>query len=574
MDSIDRLLSRAWRRVALQRAVRFVGIGLTVGMAAVVALRLVSSVAWQPAEPGAWWLVLLIAGGVGAALAVVWSVLTAERGDALARLVDDRAQLREAISTARCVAGADDAWSRAALAQAEHTASGVDLRRSMPIEPPRAWGVPVVAVLAAAAALLLPPPDLRGWFDTETETDATIQQVAQAQAEVDEARAELRAEAERLGLDVSFTGEDGTGEVGAPDQMTPDAIRAAAVKQLTNLSDQLAEKMSTPEQQTREALEKSLNKLRQPGPGLAQDLARAMARGEFDKAQQAIKKLTEQIASDELDAAQREQLQQQLAQLSEQLSDLSNERRESEQALQQAGLSEADAQRLARDPEALRQALEQMQNLTEAQKQALLNQIQSACEAGRCNSEMANALSQMASAMSQGASAGQLAAAAESLSGQLSQMEMLSAEMASMQAMLSKTQSQSMRIGQGACNNPSMMQSSQSGQFGRFAGKGDGNAAPVDEVQARTFAARGAVENATDGPIIGSRLVYEGQVRGESRAEFSAAAASASSQAADAIESMRVPRAYERAVMRYFGALEQRADNPDGGEANNTQQDE
>ncbi|MEM9662452.1 MAG: hypothetical protein AAF937_09105, partial [Planctomycetota bacterium] len=63
----------------------------------------------------------------------------------------------------------------------------------------------------------------------------------------------------------------------------------------------------------------------------------------------------------------------------------------------------------------------------------------------------------------------------------------------------------------------------------------------------------------TDGPIIGSTLVYESQVRGESRATFAAAAQSASASAADAIESMRVPRAYERAVQRYFGALEREA---------------
>ena len=75
-----------------------------------------------------------------------------------------------------------------------------------------------------------------------------------------------------------------------------------------------------------------------------------------------------------------------------------------------------------------------------------------------------------------------------------------------------------------------------------------------------TFNNTKANVNTQQGPIIGSRMVYEGQIRGESRVEFAQSAEAAAANASDAIESMRVPREYEAAVMKYFGALREKAE--------------
>ncbi|HEX8877058.1 MAG TPA: hypothetical protein VF777_09940, partial [Phycisphaerales bacterium] len=66
------------------------------------------------------------------------------------------------------------------------------------------------------------------------------------------------------------------------------------------------------------------------------------------------------------------------------------------------------------------------------------------------------------------------------------------------------------------------------------------------------------------GPIIGTRLVYGEQVRGESQAEFASAVETAKGEAAEALETMRVPREYQKAVQSYFGTLEKKA--ADAGE--------
>jgi hypothetical protein len=59
--------------------------------------------------------------------------------------------------------------------------------------------------------------------------------------------------------------------------------------------------------------------------------------------------------------------------------------------------------------------------------------------------------------------------------------------------------------------------------------------------------------------MIGSRLVYGDQVRGESVAEFAEAVAAGERTMSEGIESMRAPREMERAIQQYFGRLKAKA---------------
>lgn len=555
MRTIERVIRRAWWRLVATDVLRTSAITLAVVAAGLFVWRLLSSVAPAPAG---WGVMLGAGGGLAMVIAVVWSVLRIRRGDSVARRVDERAGLRESLSTAMAVASMDDAWSRATVAQAERTAAGVDLGRALPIESPRAWPAPVMAWGVLAVAVAMPAPDLTGVFGERTEIVGE-REVIEAKAEVDDATTKLKEQAERLGLKLDFDEDELGDEVGTPDKQTPEQIRAAAVKKLTKLGDELADKMDSQEQKTREALEKRLQRLRQPGPGPAEDLARSLARGEFDKAKAALDELQKQLREGDLSEAQREQLQQQLENLSQQMEQLAQRQGEMEQALKQAGMSSEMAKQLAADPEALKQALGKMENLTEAQKQQLRQMAESAQQCRGACQNMSNAMSQMAQAMQAG-QMGQMSQSMSELAGQLSQMEMLAADMASMQAMMQQVQSSSLSMG--ACSTPGL--GTRGGDSWGMGGRNAGTAGGIDSDSAdggKRFSSQAAKApmKMRDGPIIGSSLVYESQVRGESRAAFAAAAQSASASASDAIESMRVPRAYERAVQRYFGALEREA---------------
>ena len=70
----------------------------------------------------------------------------------------------------------------------------------------------------------------------------------------------------------------------------------------------------------------------------------------------------------------------------------------------------------------------------------------------------------------------------------------------------------------------------------------------------------------TGGPIIGSRLVYGEQVRGESVAEFADVVEASIAESAEAFEGGTVPREYHVAVKTYFGRLQAKV-KKDKGEA-------
>ncbi|MBZ0171930.1 MAG: hypothetical protein K8E66_06085, partial [Phycisphaerales bacterium] len=106
--------------------------------------------------------------------------------------------------------------------------------------------------------------------------------------------------------------------------------------------------------------------------------------------------------------------------------------------------------------------------------------------------------------------------------------------------------------------------------FGMGIGKGDGGSlydpdlAPADDYILKNE--KTDVQN-LGGPIIGSTLVYGAQVKGEAVAQFGEAVGASSAVAAEACESMQVPREYHGPVMHYFGRLEALAKQGDAGPA-------
>lgn len=547
MQAIQRLLRRAWWRLVVIDLLGTLAVTLTAAAVLLAVWRVLQSVI---PVPGAWGEVASIGAAAALAIAAAWSLVRTRPGHAVARRVDERARLRETLSTALCVSQNEDAWSRATVELAGRTAAGVDLAAALPVQAPRLWPAPVAAWGLLAILLAAPALDLSAVLGRSAPDPIPEHAALRVSAEVEQMKDELRAEAARLGVDIGFEGEAAENAI-APTNLTPEEIQAAAVKELTRLTDTLAERMEEKGAQRLEAMEKRLEQLRQPGPGPAQDLARAMARGNFEQARQELSKLAQQLRDGELSAEQREQLQEQMENLAKQLDELGRQRADLERSLREAGMSADQAGQMAlADPEALRKALDELKSLTPEQRKQLLEKAKAQAEAcSQCNS-MGQSMSEMAAALSPGgmSSGGQMAM--DQFGDMLSEMEMLASDIGSMKAMMSAAQTQSMKVGGGFCENPG------SGIGGPRAGWGVGGSqgTPPDESKLTFDPTRSAV-NARPGAIIGSRLVYEGQIRGESRVEFAQSAAAAAAGASDAIESMLVPRQYEAAVMRYFGAL-------------------
>ena len=581
MNSIHALVRRAWWRLVVIDVLRTLAVTVTVVAGLLLVWRLVESLVPLPAS---WSVVLWSGAGVALVWSVVWSIVRVKQGGAVARQIDERAGLHEALSTALCVEPSKDPWSRATVELARREAERVDLARSIPIQTPRLWPAPVAAVAVLAIALVSPMLNLSALLHTEPKVTRDEQAIIEASAEIEQVQKDLQAEAQRLGVELPTDDEAGEDWL-KPEQMSAEEIQAAAVKKLTQLTDALEEQMQQKGAAKLESLERSLQRLRQPGPGPAQELARAMARGQFDKARDELSKLAQQIRDGELSKEQKQQLQKQMKNLAQQLDELSKQRKETERALREAGMNSDDAKRLAADPDALQKALDQLEGMSDEQKQQIMKQAMANAQSGQQLNAMSQAMGQMASGMNQDGMSGSMQAAMDSLGDQLSDMEMLAGDTQSLQAIMDSASNSMRSMGSGFCNNPGSGEGEGLGpwragdtdhQGNGSGGPGQGNGVSPDAKQTSiSLNETHARVNTQAGPIIGSRMVYEGQIRGESRAEFAMSAKSAAHNAEDAIESMRVPRAYEGAVMHFFGAMKDIAEEeaPDA-EASDTQSPE
>ncbi|PHQ79013.1 MAG: hypothetical protein COB69_08785, partial [Phycisphaera sp.] len=450
MDIINRLLKRAWFRLVFIDLIRTFAVTLTVAAGVLIVWRLVQSVVPTPMS---WNVLAGVGAGAAFAIAATWTLVRTKQGGSVARQVDERAGLRETISTALCVQHEQDAWSRATVEMAGKKASSVNLKEAIPVETPRYWPAPIAAMALLVIMLMVPVLNLPAIFGSEPTIPQDEQDVIQASIEVEQMKEELEAEAQRLG--VEFDLEDAAEDALFPEDMTPEDIQAAAVKQLTMLTDKLDAKMKEEGADKIEALEKQLQKLRQPGPGPAQELARAMARGNFDKAREELSKLAQQMRSGDMTDEQEQQLEKQMENLAKQMEKLAEEQKETERALREAGMSAEQAKRLASNPDALKEALDKLDTMSDAQKQQLMEQAMAQAQASQQCSNMGQAMSQMAKAMQgQEGMSGQGQAAMDQLGDMLSEMEQLQGDMQSMQAMMDAAQSQMNKMGQGFCQNP------------------------------------------------------------------------------------------------------------------------
>ena len=144
MQDIRRAIAQASRRLfvtsALQRMVIVFTILTSLLIPAIIIDRLQGGVIdWNAVLP-----MVALAGLIATLL---WAIIKRPSQMAAARELDDRAGLHESLSTALCVAGDDDPWSRAVVASSIERARSVDVRKAIPIAAPRRWGSPFVSLL-------------------------------------------------------------------------------------------------------------------------------------------------------------------------------------------------------------------------------------------------------------------------------------------------------------------------------------------------------------------------------------------------------------------------------------------
>lgn len=578
MNEIHRVLSlAAWRLWAIC-ALRILTVTLSGAVVSLMLARLAQMILGLNIQwPGDWLRLWAIAAGAAAVIAGLWSFITRPRGLRVARELDERADLRESLSTALCVAKSSDPWAAVVVQTARERAVGVKVRQAIPITGPRFWPVPFA--LALSFAILwwtVPNMDVLGMFKKRQETEAAHQEVLRVTAEVKKDDDKLKELLNKAKIDL----KDDAAKEGADQQQpqNPEQIRRTALKKLTSMQEKLAEQKMGDKAQHLEALKQQLRQLKQPGPGPLDQMTRSLQKGDFDKAQKDVEELQKKLSDDSLSKEDKAKAQEQLQKLSEQMKQLSQDRKELEKKLEQAGMNKEQATQAAKNPDDLKKALEELKNLSDEQKKELLKQALAQASACKNCQNMGEAMSKMASGMSKNGMSQEAQQAGEKLAGQLSEMEMSAKDMETLDAAMQECKGQLDKLGGqckgGNCNGDKDGKLAYSdcqgpwkagdtaGKHGKGSGGpgvSGGGMSPQGDDAPVTIEKKVANSKQTHGPIIGTKLVYGDQVKGEAQAEFSQAVESSSKAATEAIDTMQVPRELQNAVKGYFGHLEKKA---------------
>lgn len=573
MSNVHKVLRKAAIRLFVLDVLNLLALTLTVGATGLIVAVLIERLFGLDI---AWRMAIWAAGGGSVAVALGWALIRRVRGVALARELDERAGLRETMSTALCVERESDAWSRVVVQTAEDRAKGLEVKRAVPIEPPRLWPIPFGTVFAFAVLwAALPTFDVLGLLDDKRTVAEEVRQIQEAKLDIAQKQEAIKKKLEKAGVKLDEVKAD-VPEPSAPESLAE--VKRQAIKSLTNLKNQLNKKRLGRKGQKMDALKGMMRQLKTPGPGPMDELARAMARGDFQKAQQALDDLARKLGQNELSAEQREQLRKQLENLQKQLDKLAKDRKDLEEQLKKAGMDAETAKRLAKDPEALKKALEKMQGLSEQQKQQLQQMAQSQSDASKQCSSMASSMGMMAKGMGMKGMDQMGMQGMDAFSGQLGEMEMMAAEMAAMDAAMDEMMGELKDLSQyafsecpsGQCSGGEC--SSCQASIGMWSegdsrsmgigsggpGRGQGPSIHDEEADFGTNREKARVKN-KGGPIIGSRMVYGEQIRGESVAEFAAVVEAGAESAAEALETLHIPRELHGPVKEYFGRQSKRA---------------
>ncbi|MCB9845849.1 MAG: hypothetical protein H6811_07700 [Phycisphaeraceae bacterium] len=557
MSRIDDVLARASRRLWVVRTLHALVRCCVSAAALTLAIVLVERI-FRLSVPWAW---VFAGAGVAVLIATLsWAWATRPAKLAVARIIDERADLRESLSTAMVVRTHRDAWSRAVVETAETRAGEVVMRDALPISPPPSWPLAPGTIIAMLLAWwLVPsagPARERATMDSPHEIRQAMLEQSEAQKRLEELLRKARVD---LGADRS--------EAEALDPEQPrsvEEVQRAALRKLTSAMERLEAQRQDADAQQLQSLRDELRKLTNPGPGPLDQLAQKLAQGDFGAARQALEQLQKQLENSDLTEAQRTQAEEQLKSLAEQLERAAQRQEQLEKQMREqmarAGMSQEQINQAMQSPQAMQEALQQLQNMSPQQRQQLMDQMQQMQACKSC-SGMGQQMSQMAQQMAAGQAGG------EQLGDMLSQLESMQLEMQAMDAAMMEAMDQmdqlSQKIG-GFCEGMPQIGQWREGESDRYGqgsggpGKGRGASTADSPFDFTTKSVKAPTAN-QGGPIIASTMIDGPTIAGESRAEFAAAVEQGEQAASEAIDTLVVPRELQGAVKSYFSSLQRQA---------------
>lgn len=575
MSILDQQVRRTRFRLTLNVVLRQVALGVLLAAVGWTIVILVERalVLGVPLWPSAGLLVVL---GLIVAGVRVYRL----RVDALcaAVVLDEAARLKERVSTALTCQHDADPFARATVHDAERVAGAVHVPTHVACRAPDLWPWSLATVLMAAIFFQF-MPQLNLLAGEPVEEDDSLAAALEERQSVEVAlRAQMERVRQRLQDKPALASlQEGLEKLELPDEptQTPEDVRREAVKRIEKVSDKLKQQLEADALQSLEELKRELAKLETPkGDDAGSKLTQALASGDMEAAKKALEGLKKELeeAAQSGDAeAQRKlaDMQNKLDDLAKQLTKLGDQQKLLKDLENKGGLSEEQAKKLLEklkgmDPKQLAEEVKKQladSGMTQEQIKELAKKIAQNQQMRQQLKSMAQAMAQAAQACQQcqGGGAGNagvqsLQGALQDAMGQLSDLEMAEQMMNELEAELAELDDLKQGVCQGNGMCPGPADPNKIGNQGPQAGYGYGSRIGKQR-GAHQYKATKAKTRTQDGQIIGQMLIDGPQIKGEATAEVAEAVTSAVRDAEDAVEREQVPRQYERVVRLYFERL-------------------
>jgi hypothetical protein len=561
MDNLLKEIRRVQRRLAVQHFLGILGwcwfAALLAAAVAIGAARiwpLESIVADRGVILRDWhWLAGFLAAGL--AVAVIWTCVTVAPSIRAALEIDRRCGLKERVSSTLAM-NAEDRQSEAGQALIADT--DARLRRTavlerFPVRPPRRLLLPLLpAAVALAAIFLWSPAEKKVAAATDAAATLPPLEVKKSADDLRQKLAERRKDAEKAGLkdatELLKKLEEGT------DELKSQTERDKALVKLNDLARQLEERKNQLGG-SGESLKRQMEQIQGIEKGPADKLAKALAKGDFQKAANELEQLKKLLDDKTLDPAKKDELAKQMDQLKQKIEQMAQQAKDAQADLQKR----ADQLRQAGDQAAANKLEEQIQRLQQQapQMDAMKN--------------LANQLGQCANQMKQGNN-GQAAQAMQQALQQMQAMAQQQSELKTLEAakqMLDDARRQmtcekcggkGCKECQGQCQGEMMAMGAEGegdkdGKPGPNLGTGPGDGArPEAKADGRFYDSKvsqqigkgaGIITGMTDGP----------NLKGRAEAEIQQAATAVEHGSTNPLSGQHLPKRLQEHAEEYFNSF-------------------
>ncbi|HWE35376.1 MAG TPA: hypothetical protein VG406_02305 [Isosphaeraceae bacterium] len=393
MQAFDKPIGRVFRRLRVQRFLAATVWSLAVTLAfAAIAIGVAKFTG--RALPGPAWAPFAVAGGVALVASIAISILTGPSRVDAAVAIDRAFHLNERLSTALTLPAdlRETPAGRALLTDTLKHVADLDLGAKFGLRIPRRSWVPLVPGALAVALMFVP-----GWLPSSAQGKSTTsdekldEKVAKVQADrlkknldkrlkaIDKDDKTKFAELEKLLAEIQKSAEQLA--------KAPPKDKDKALVELNRLQDALKDRQKAIG--NAEQISKQLNQLKEmSNNGPADQFAKDMAKGDFEKAAKELKSLQEKLASGKMTEAEKKALQKQLGEMKQQLEKLANmeqRKKQLEDALKKGQMtkSQFDQQmaKLQQQAQDLKKLQKLAKQLGEAQKGMKEGDMKKAAEA-------------------------------------------------------------------------------------------------------------------------------------------------------------------------------------------------